>query len=266
MEYGQPHYNNSGYGELAAPSFPQLSPGFPREEHLGQPQYPAEHHQQDPYAAAHPQGPYPGAPADLSNPLSPHIFQPQVHPNFPGPTSPDAQRNLMDFGSQAHLPPPAAPAQPPPSGYRVPLSDTTPFPSPQYTGEPPCFDADGSPVFIGSALMEKSVHPCKIAPHLQPHCRVPYGGGEFEHRGRFDLLPFSPNLMEWVPTQGGHVPPGRRPVEGGYEENGAKLYHALGTISGVHVPGKTGEHLGGANIAFGGGEHVVREYSILCWK
>jgi len=33
------------------------------------------------------------------------------------------------------------------------------------------------------------------------------------------------------------------------------------------VPGKTGEHLGGAHIAFGGDEKPVREgYSILCWK
>ena len=74
-------------------------------------------------------------------------------------------------------------------------------------------------------------------------CRVPYGGTEWEHHGRYDLLPFRPDTMELVPASDGKVPYGRRPVEGGYEENGAKLYHALAVVSGVKVPGKTGEHL-----------------------
>lgn len=73
--------------------------------------------------------------------------------------------------------------------------------------------------------------------------RVPYGGGEHEHQGRYDLLPFAPDMMEWVRASKGHIPNGRRPVEGGYEENGAKLYHALAVVDGVCVPGKTGEHL-----------------------
>lgn len=49
--------------------------------------------------------------------------------------------------------------------------------------------------------------------------------------------------MELVHTSGGRLPPGKRPVEGGYEEHGAKLYHAVAEIKGVKVPGKTGEHL-----------------------
>ena len=49
--------------------------------------------------------------------------------------------------------------------------------------------------------------------------------------------------MEWVQTKNGEIPPGRRPVEGGYESGGEKLYHALGNIDGVDVPGKTGTHL-----------------------
>jgi hypothetical protein len=72
--------------------------------------------------------------------------------------------------------------------------------------------------------------------------------------------------MEWVPTRDGQIPPGRRPVEGGYESNGVKLYHAFGGIDGVRVPGKTGEHLGGANIPFGGYEHILHHYDILCWR
>jgi len=72
--------------------------------------------------------------------------------------------------------------------------------------------------------------------------------------------------MEWVPTSHGRIPQGRRPVEGGYEDHGGKLYHALANYQGIRVPGKTGEHLNGCNVPFGGAELVVEEYQILCWK
>ncbi|KAI0734301.1 hypothetical protein C8Q72DRAFT_460923 [Fomitopsis betulina] len=157
---------------------------------------------------------------------------------------------------------------PPPSGFRIPLNTDAQLPPPQQLGPPVSYDADGrSPIFLGSAIFPNAVHPCKIGPHLSPPCRVPYGGGEHEHHGRYDLLPFDPTTMEWVHTSQGRVPPGRRPVEGGYEQGGGKLYHALAVIDGIRVPGKAGEHLGGANIAFGGGEHAVHDnYEILCWR
>jgi hypothetical protein len=172
----------------------------------------------------------------------------------------------------------------PPSGYRVPLTTTSAFPDTQQTGHPPCNDADGvSPIFIGSALFPNSVHPCKIAPHLSPFARVPYGGAEYYHHGRYDLLPFDPKTMELVPTSYGRIPHGRYPIEGGYEENGAKLYHAIGRVNGVRVPGKTGVHLfvlpyywfihincqpysprGACNVPFNGQEIVLSEdYEIL---
>jgi len=74
-------------------------------------------------------------------------------------------------------------------------------------------------------------------------CCVPYAGEERPHQGRFDLLPFIPSAMEWVPTSGGRVPIGRCPIEGGYEEDGSQLYHAAASIGHVIIPGKTGAHL-----------------------
>jgi Protein of unknown function (DUF3421) len=137
--------------------------------------------------------------------------------------------------------------QMPPSGYRIPLSTQGPeFPGLDKTRAAPFTDGDGrSPVFIGSALMQYSVHPCKIAPHLAPPsaCRVPYGGLEHAHHGRYDLLPFIPERMEFVQTSHGRIPPARRPVKGGFENTGAELYHAAAMIDGVRVPGKTGVHL-----------------------
>lgn len=158
-----------------------------------------------------------------------------------GPVFPEAPRKVFESG----VPSPPQYQAPPPSGYRIPLSTDTPFPQNlQELGEPPFRDADGvSPVYIGSALMEKSVQPCKIGPHLRPFAHVPYGGGEHDHHGRYDLLPFRPYEMEWVQASHGVIPKGRRPVAGGYEENGAFLFHAVAPVNGVQVPGKAGEHL-----------------------
>ncbi|KAF8842110.1 hypothetical protein BDN67DRAFT_966287 [Paxillus ammoniavirescens] len=179
---------------------------------------------------------------------------------------------MSEDKNEKDIPPPYQPsaprAPPPPSGYRIPLNTSSTFPNSYYTKTPPCFDlGDTSPVFLGSAIFNNSVHPCKVAPHLTPACRVPYGGTELEHNGRYDLLPFDSDTMEWVPTSLGRIPNQRRPVQGGYEENGASLYHAIANVRGVRVPGKTGEHLGGCNVAFGGEEHVItRGYEILCWR
>lgn len=181
-----------------------------------------------------------------------------------------------------HLPPPPSYSPPstsistvqpvqsvpqvPPSGYRIPLgvpaefsspspspSSAPSFPGIERTREAPFTDADGkSPVFIGSALMQDSVHPCKIVPSIQNEpCRVSYGGSEVAHEGRYDLLPFVPALMEFVPTSNGHVPNGRMPVKGGFEQNGTELFHAVAVIDGVKVPGKTGIHLVRARFFLG---------------
>ncbi|KAG0706825.1 hypothetical protein DFH29DRAFT_980263 [Suillus ampliporus] len=155
-------------------------------------------------------------------------------------------RNLRrKKGPPPPYPTPMIPAtRPPPSGTRIPLHLNSAIPDLRQTGAPPCYDADGvSPVFIGSAIFQSSVHPCKIAPHLPFPCRVPYGGTEVEHQGRYDLLPFDPATMEWVRTSLGRIPHGRDPIAGGYEENGPHLYHALARVGQTWVLGKTGEHL-----------------------
>lgn len=176
-------------------------------------------------------------------------FKSPSSPPFPSdhaPAMPELPSHGIDQKSMSDgkvgSPPPYTSA-PPPSGFRLPLIATGVFPDPQTLGQPPCHDADGSPIYIGSALMGNSVHPCKIGKHLVPYVAVPYGGAEHGHHGRYDLLPYVPNQMEFVPTSNGKIPYGRRPIEGGYEDHGAKLYHAVALVNGIRVPGKTGEHL-----------------------
>ncbi|KAF9468113.1 hypothetical protein BDZ94DRAFT_1247216 [Collybia nuda] len=192
---------------------------------------------------------------------------PIVPPHFDASRSPGFSDAPPPFPGTPSAPHVQTGAPPPPSGYRLPLSTTEVFADPYQTGQPPFWDADGtSPIFIGSALFETSVHPCKIGPHLQPFVSVAWGGSEHGHHGRYDLLPFVPETMEWVVTSYGRIPPGRRPIEGGYEENGAKLYHGAAVINGIRIPGKAGEHLSGCNVAFGGSEVAMTDHEILCWR
>ena len=191
-------------------------------------------------------------------PLSPGMPQYPPGPNMPqvpasgsgippfqsGPGMPQFPSDQKSISHGGVSPPPYASAQsPPPSGFRIPLTATNDFPDPHTLGQPPCYDSNGSPIYIGSALMGNSVHPCKIGKHLQPYVAVPYGGREHGHHGRYDLLPYIPEQMEFVPTSHGKIPYGRRPIDGGYEDHGARLYHAVALINGLRVPGKTGEHL-----------------------
>jgi hypothetical protein len=135
----------------------------------------------------------------------------------------------------------------PSTGYRIKLDTSMPLSSIQQyieesQGVVPTRDADGwTPVYVASAVFARSVHPCKFVPGLG--VRVPYGGQELEHQGQFDLLPIDPYRMEWVSTSRGRVPPNRTPIVGGYEQGGQPLYHTMGTINDVSVPGKTGPHL-----------------------
>lgn len=195
----------------------------------------------------------------------------QINPNFPIQSPPPHQYSVHPPSQQQpfHAVAGGVPSTQnvPPSGHRVPLSPNDHFPTPDRLGPPPATDSGGSiPVYIGSAIFPDSVHPCRIVPSLNPPCRILYGRGEVGHHGRYDLLPVTQD-MEWVPAKLGELPPGRRPVEGGYESNGDKLYHALGSVQGAYVLGKAGKHLRGAIIPFGGNEHHVQEnYSVLCWK
>ena len=132
-----------------------------------------------------------------------------------------------------------------------PLSSRhVPFPSADLLGTPAHVEANGAnPVFVGSAIFENSVHPCKIVFSIHPPCHVPYGGSEVRHYGRYELFPITPKV-EWVPTKNGKIPPNRSPVNGGHESSGEVLYYALGKINDVDVPGKTGEHLVSGSLVF----------------
>ncbi|PBK85167.1 hypothetical protein ARMGADRAFT_872275, partial [Armillaria gallica] len=96
----------------------------------------------------------------------------------------------------------------PDSGFRFSLDGSSPFPR-QDLGPPPCRDWGIKPIYIGSAIFDQAIHPCKVGPH-QP-CSVAFRGREIHSEARFDPLPFNPDSLELVRTSGGRVPDGKRP-------------------------------------------------------
>lgn len=96
---------------------------------------------------------------------------------------------------------------------------------------------------------------------------VRLGNGGVEWTGQvgdpFFIVRLDPRTMEWAYASDGRLPPGRRPVEAGFEYDGRPLYHAAALIDGKRVPGKVGTHLVGAGIPYGGVEHVRNYYQVL---
>ncbi|KAK0215978.1 hypothetical protein EDD85DRAFT_782324 [Armillaria nabsnona] len=151
------------------------------------------------------------------------------------------------------------------SGFCIPLDSSTTFPAEDLTGPPPCYDTNGDPIYIGSAIFKRSVLPCKIGPHLSIPCLVPYHNREMAYMGHYDLLPFNPHTMEFVRTSYGSIPGGSRPVEGGYEEDMTPLYHGIAVVRGIRLPGTIRRHQTGCNVNWGGSMHLVHfDYEILC--
>jgi len=95
----------------------------------------------------------------------------------------------------------------PPAGLRVPLTTRTVSPPEQsILGPAPFADLGGEAVYVASAMVGKSVQPCKVCyfPNAGVGVRVPYGGQELCHEGRYDILPIT-TQMEWVTTSAGQV-------------------------------------------------------------
>ncbi|KAK0219057.1 hypothetical protein IW262DRAFT_1076236 [Armillaria fumosa] len=158
------------------------------------------------------------------------------------------------------------------SGFRLPLQGSSHAGLPPlYLAGQPILNRNDYPMYFGSAILDKSVHPCKIEYNMQQlpsPCTVVLDNTVISHKGRYDLLQFNPDTMELVRTSEGHIPAGRRPVKGGYEEDGMPLYHGIAVYprDGHRIPGKTSPRLHGCEYCYGDDVHFATDYEILCWK
>ncbi|PBK98331.1 ankyrin [Armillaria gallica] len=163
--------------------------------------------------------------------------------------------------------------QAPSSGFRFPLHGSSSLPLKNLAGSPPCINWKNDPIYFGSAIIGKSVHPCKIEPNrheLPAPCSVVFNETVvfITDSERYDMLPFNPDTMDLVCTSEGSIPAGRRPIKGGYEEDGMPLYHGMAVHhDGRRVPGMTSPSLHGCVYSYHDKVHVTtNNYEILCWK
>lgn len=83
----------------------------------------------------------------------------------------------------------------------------------------------------------------------------------------YEVLVGDMSRLQWVPSSGriNVQSLGYRPVDGGNDSNGPLYVVEAPHKNAVH-PGKAGEKLDGAYIAYGGKEVHVREYRVLCYN
>ena len=119
------------------------------------------------------------------------------------------------------------------------ISTITPYPA--------ATDLDGTtPLYFGSAILDGAVIPGRVVDMRT--CQVLQEDVVVERTIGFSVLPFDGTNMELVPTSRGAIPQGRRPVEGNYDEQGRKLYHAMLYVVGRQFPGMCAEHVVSASL------------------
>lgn len=127
------------------------------------------------------------------------------------------------------------------TNLRVTVSDL-----PTVTSHPAATDLDGTTsLYFGSAILPGEILPGKVV--QMRTCKVLHNDAVVERNVGFSILPFSVE-MELVPTSRGAIPQGRRPVEGNYDRQGRKLYHAMLYVVGRQFPGMCAEHLVSASL------------------
>lgn len=118
------------------------------------------------------------------------------------------------------------------------LSTVTPYPA--------ATDLDGTTsLYFGSAILHGAVLPGKVVEMRT--CQVLQDDAVVECTIGFSILPFSAD-MELVPTSRGVIPRGKHPVEGNYDGQGRKLYHAMLYAVGRRFPGMCAEHVVSADL------------------
>ncbi|KAJ1305803.1 hypothetical protein OPQ81_010533 [Rhizoctonia solani] len=115
-------------------------------------------------------------------------------------------------------------------------------------------ESDGTPLYVGRTFFEGGIHPGKVSPNFQKGCIIGYGGDESR-------------AVRWAEARGTCDTQflGAAPVEGGREQSGP-LYIVQAPYKGGTHPGKTGPHLRGADITYGGDEKIVDTYRVLVYN
>ena len=114
---------------------------------------------------------------------------------------------------------------------------------------PVSFDRYGTPLYFARAILEDGIFmPCtvRVDENGRVECYYAHNRREIRHGSTYDLVPFDQETMELLKVWPEDLEEGElpfKPVEGGMDENGNPLWHAIGEIAGVRTPGYAGKHL-----------------------
>ncbi|KAF7979886.1 hypothetical protein HWV62_40673 [Athelia sp. TMB] len=124
----------------------------------------------------------------------------------------------------------------------------------------------GHTLYICRAFQDGGIQLGKASNWFQKGAVIGYSNEEIQ-LDTYEILIGDPNAVRWVDVMGDFDPNalGARPVEGGKENNGSPLYIAQAPIHGSVTPGKIRQDFGGAFVPYGGKEHKVKEYRVLCY-
>lgn len=127
-------------------------------------------------------------------------------------------------------------------------------------------EEEGEPQYICRAFFEGGVQVGRASPRLAKGAVIGHGHQEIDV-GTYEILLGDQRAVRWVDAYGPCSPQalGCRPVEGGWEADKRPLFIAHVRHHGAVLPGKAAEHLNGAMYTYGGREHEMNEYRVLCY-
>lgn len=120
-------------------------------------------------------------------------------------------------------------------------------------------DADGDPIYLGRAFHNGDMLPCKYVPN-KGNAYVAWGGDEIV-KHEFEILT-GEHHYTWLHGSHGHVPAGA--VRVGHTSDGEAIYAGRGHIHGSLTPGKVHPSHKCLYVPFGGREHRLESYEVLC--
>ncbi|KDQ21294.1 carbohydrate-binding module family 12 protein [Botryobasidium botryosum FD-172 SS1] len=125
-------------------------------------------------------------------------------------------------------------------------------------------EKDGTPLYIARCYYEGGIHLGKAGRHFTKGAVIGYGGKEIEI-DTYEVLLGDPNRVKWVTVSSSGYNT-NNVVEGGKEKDGTPLQISQAFYKdGVH-PGKYNSGFGGACIAYGGKEVIVKEFQVLVYQ
>jgi len=122
-------------------------------------------------------------------------------------------------------------------------------------------------LYVCRANHNGSTTPGKAGSHLHNGAVIGYGNKEVGV-GAYEVLVGDARSVRWVAVKGKLKinDLDARPVDGGKDSDGTRLFIARASIQGATHPGKVGEGFRAAFIPWGGKEQEISSYEVLCYK